>query len=437
MSGLSAIAVILLLGMSAQWIAWRLKLPSILLLLGAGFFAGPEWTGLVDPDALLGDLLFPIVSASVAIILFEGGLGLQFSDLKGHGAVVFRLITVGALVTWVLAGAAAWWLLDLSAGMSILLGAIVIVSGPTVVGPLLRHIHPRGPTSSILTWEGILIDPVGALMAVLVYEGLSLGSLDVAAGHGGMGILLTLLYGGGGGVLGGLLLVQILKHHLVPETLLGPLTLALVVGIFAGTNLLQEESGLLAVTAMGIVAANLAGSGVRAILEFKENLRVLLISALFILLAARLTQEELSVLDWRAFAFLGLLLFVVRPLSVVASAWGSTLTRKERIFLAWICPRGIVAAAVASVFGLALVEQQVPGAEMLLPVVFLVIVGTVVVYGLTAPILARRLGLSMPDPQGCLFVGAHGWARALAKALQECDIEVLMLDTNRPNVRAA
>ncbi len=437
MTGLPALAILLLLGIGAQWLAWRLRLPSILLLLCAGFFAGPEWLGWVDTDRLLGDLLFPLVAAAVGVVLFEGGLGLNLADLKGHGKVVLRLVTVGALVTWALATALAYGLLGLPLGIAVLLGAILIVSGPTVVGPLLRHIHPRGPTGSILTWEGILIDPVGALMAVLVYEGLSLGSLDVAAGHGGVGVLLTLLCGGGGGVLGGLLLVTVLRRHWVPETLLGPVTLALVVGLFAGTNLLQEESGLLAVTAMGVVAANLGGAQVRPILEFKENLRVLLISLLFVLLAARLTREQLSVLDARAFAFLGALLLVVRPLAALVCTWGTTLTWKERVFVAWLCPRGIVAAAVASVFGLALVEQGVPGAEHLLPVVFLVIVGTVVVYGLTAPWLARRLGLSVPDPQGCVFVGAQPWARAMAAALGQLGVEVLLIDTNRHNVRDA
>lgn len=436
------IAALLVLGMAAQWIAWRLKLPSILLLLLFGFFAGPHWFDLGIADLLRRELLFPIVSISVALILFEGGMTLKLSDLKKHGRVVLRLISVGALVTWVLATLAAWGLAGFPFELALLLGAVLIVSGPTVVLPLLRHINPRGRSGAILTWEGIAIDPVGAVLALLVYEGLvSPGGWGQDTGHALLGLLKTAAIGGAGGLAGGWLLVQMLRRYWIPDHLDIPVTLALVVAVFAGTNALQHECGLLAVTVMGIYAANQRHAPVHHILEFKENLRVLLLSSLFILLAARLAtaegMEALGSLDMGVLAFLAALILVVRPLAVWFSTRGSRLSTEEKIFLAWLCPRGIVAAAVASVFGFQLTERGYAGAEMLVPATFVVIVGTVVVYGLTSGLLARRLGLAIPNPQGILFVGATTWVRSLAKALQNEGIQVLLVDANRRNVREA
>jgi NhaP-type Na+/H+ or K+/H+ antiporter len=436
------LAALLVLGMAAQWIAWRLKLPSILLLLLFGFFAGPHWFDLGIADLVRRELLFPVVSLSVALILFEGGMTLKLTDLKKHGRVVLRLISVGALVTWVLATLAAWSLAGFDFELALLLGAILTVSGPTVVLPLLRHINPRGRSGSILTWEGIAIDPVGAVLALLVYEGLvSTGGWGQDTGHALVGLLKTAAIGGAGGLAGGWLLVQMLRRYWIPDHLHIPVTLALVVAVFSGTNALQHECGLLAVTVMGIYAANQSHVSVHHILEFKENLRVLLLSSLFILLAARLAttegMEALGSLDMGVIAFLAALILVVRPLAVWFSTRGSQLSREEKIFLAWLCPRGIVAAAVASVFGFQLTERGYAGAELLMPVTFVVIVGTVVVYGLTSGPVARRLGLAIPNPQGVVFVGASSWVRELAKALQGEGIQVLLVDANRRNVREA
>ncbi len=439
---LLGVAALLVLGMGAQWIAWRLKLPSILLLLVFGFFAGPHWLDLGIADLLRRELLFPVVSVFVALILFEGGMTLKMGDLKQHGRVVIRLISIGALVTWVLATLAAWWLLGFDFELALLLGAILIVSGPTVVLPLLQHINPRGRSGAILTWEGIAIDPVGAVLALLVYEGLvSPGGWGQDTGHALIGLLKTAAIGGAGGLAGGWVVVLLLRRYWLPDYLHSPVTLALVVAVFAGTNALQDECGLLAVTVMGIYAANQHYVSVRHILEFKENLRVVLLSSLFILLAARLATEQgmaaFGGLDLGIVAFVAVLVLVVRPAAVWIATRGAHMSREEKLFLAWLCPRGIVAAAVASVFGFELTERGYAGAELLVPVAFAVIVGTVVVYGLTSGIVARRLGLAIPNPQGILFVGASSWVRELAKILHAEGVPVLLLDANRRNVREA
>jgi len=434
--GILGLAAIVVLGIGAQWLAWRLRLPSILLLLVAGFLAGPEASGLVDPDRLLGSLLFPLVAVSVGVLLFEGGLSLRLPELGDFGRVVLRLVTLGAFVTWVLAAVAAMLLLGLDPSLAILLGAVLTVTGPTVVLPLLRQIRPTGVVGPILKWEGILIDPVGAVLAVLVYEGIVEGTLQGVAGVALFGILKTLLLGGGIGVAAAVALVALLRRFWIPDHLHSPAALALAIAAFAAANAVQHESGLLAVTLMGVVLANQDRVSIRHILEFKENVRVLIISALFIILAARVRLADLRGLDAGAILFVVVLIAIVRPLAVLVSTRGARLQRKERIFLAAMAPRGIVAATVASVFALRL-ETVEPAARTLVPVTFLVIVGTVIVYGLAAAPLARRLGLAVPRPQGILVIGAHPWARALAATLKDQGLGVLLVDTNAANVAAA
>jgi len=430
--GLGSIAV---LGVGAQWLAWRLGLPSILLLLVLGFLAGPV-TGLLDPDALFGELLFPVVSISVGLILFEGGLSLRVRDLRQMGISIWSLVTVGALVTWALAAGASMILLGLELGPSLLLGAILVVTGPTVVGPLLRHIRPVGKVARVAHWEGIVIDPVGASLAVLVFEALPTGfSSDIGAIAKAMGaeMLVTGLVGLVVGGVGALATVVILRRFWVPDFLQSPVLLMLVVAAFAASNVYQAESGLFTVTMMGVFLANQRAVPVKHIIEFKENLRVLLISSLFILLAARVTPGDFRELGWAGPAFVALLILVVRPAAVLVSTLGSSLSRNERIFLAWLAPRGIVAASVASVFALRLGEAG----RGIVPATFLVIVGTVAVYGLTAAPLARRLGLSNPNPQGVVFASAHAGARAIAHAVKAAGFPVLLVDNDRANVNAA
>ncbi|NNF57907.1 MAG: sodium:proton antiporter [Rhodothermaceae bacterium] len=441
---LITIAAVVVLGIGAQWLAWRFRLPSILLLLIFGFVAGPV-TGFIDPATLQGDWLFPFVSLAVGIILFEGGLSLRLDELREVGAAVRNLITIGVVVTGVLAALGAHYLVGFGWNVAIVTGAILTVTGPTVVIPLLRHVRPAGRVGTVAKWEGITIDPIGAILAVLVMEAIILVHEPLAPGEVREGVagklvegmLLEVVVGVGVAILGAAFLVLLLRRRLVPDWLQNPIALMTVVATFALANSLQEEAGLLEATLMGIIMANQKYVSVRRIVEFKEDLRVLLISLLFIVLSARLTLDDLAYVSTGALIFLGGLIFVVRPLAVFLSSLGTRLTWKEQAFLSWMAPRGIVAAAVASLFSFRLQPFFPEDAAGLVPIIFLVIVGTVALYGLTISPVARMLGLALPDPQGVLFIGAHPWARRLAEAIHRRGFRVLLVDANPKNVRAA
>lgn len=439
-----SLALIVVLGVGAQWLAWRVQVPSILLLLLAGIAVGPlaaavlPWhEPLLAPDALLGDLLLPLVSLSVGLILYEGGLTLNLREIREVRSVIRRLVTVGALVTWALAALAARVLLGLEWQLAALLAAILVVTGPTVIGPLLTHIRPQGRVGPVLRWEGIVIDPIGALLAVLIYEAIHVGGFQDAAGATVRALVMTVVVGGGLGAAAAMLLAWLLRHYLIPDSLQNPVSVLLVVLVFVASDQAQHESGLLAATVMGIVLANQRGADVRHIIEFKENLRVLLISALFVLLGARMRTDDFAYLDWRILLFVAFLIAAVRPASVWVATVGSGLTRAERLFLACVAPRGIVAAAVASVFAISLEDAGIVRAGGLVPYTFAVILGTVAFYGLAAGPIARRLGLATTSPQGLLMVGASAWARDVALALHRRGFRILLADTNHGNVRAA
>ena len=442
-SPLLVIAAVVVLGIGAQWLAWRTKFPSILLLLGFGFLAGPI-TGFLPQEALQGNWLFPFASLSVGIILFEGGLTLRFDEFKEVGRAVVNLITIGVLITGVLGAIGAHYLAGFSWEVAVVLGALLTVTGPTVVLPLLRHVRPAGRVGTIAKWEGITIDPIGAILAVLVLEAVILINepAEAAGTHGSVwsalatGLAFELVVGVGVAVLAAGMLIVLLQRRLVPDWLQNPVALMTVVAAFAISNTLQEEAGLLEATLLGIIMANQKYVSVRRIVEFKEDLRVLLISLLFIVLSARLDASAFAImLAPGPLLFLAALMLVIRPLAVAVSSWGTGLTWKEQGFLAWLAPRGIVAAAVASLFSFRLAEFFPADAERIVPVVFLVIVGTVAVYGLTISPLARWLGLAMPDPQGILFIGAQGWVRKVASVLQDLGVRVSLVDANARNVR--
>lgn len=430
------IALIVMLGIAAQWLAWFIRIPSILVLLVFGIAAGPL-TGLIDPDAVFGKTLLPMVSLAVAVILFEGGLSLRLEDLRGQGAVINRLVLTGTFVTWLLGALAARYILGFATPLAILLGAILIVTGPTVIIPLLRQIRPSRDVACVLRWEAIVTDPLGAVFAVLVFEAMAGGRFHELHGLAALGLLRSVLAGGTTGLAAGYVLIRLLRRYLVPDFMQNAVTLLMVLGAYTLSNLVQPESGLLAVTLMGAFISNRGGMDIGHIVEFKENLRVLLISVLFIVLAARLKVQGLSHIALESLAFTGALIVVVRPLAVLISTLGSSLSWAERAFVALVAPRGIVAAAVASVFALRLsAAGETEGAE-LLSVTFFVIIATVVFYGLGAGVFARILGVAEARPWGFLIIGASPWVQDMAAALQEEGVKVVLVDTNHGSVRAA
>ena len=422
--------------LGCQWLAWRLKLPAILFLLLTGILIGPV-LGWLDPQTLFGPLLMPLVSLAVALILFEGSLTLHLSEWREIGSVVHRLVTIGALSTWAVITLATHWLLGFDWLLALLFGTLTLVTGPTVIVPMLRVVRPKASIATILRWEGIVIDPIGALLAVVVYSFI----IARAAGDGLSHSLLTfagvIICGSVFGIVGGWALGNVLRRQWLPEYLHSLATLAAVLGIFIAANQIMHESGLLAVTLMGMWMANMKGVDVRHILHFKENLSVLLISGLFILLAARLDLNAMLALGPAVLVLLLIIQFIARPLNVLLSTAGSKLNWRERTLLAWIAPRGIVAAAVSAIFAIRLDEAGHEGALLLVPLTFAVIIGTVVLQSATARPLARLLKVAEPPPSGFLIVGANGPARVIAKALQQLGIRVLLTDSNWENIRAA
>jgi len=434
------LACILALGIAAQWVAWRFRLPAIVLLLLFGVLLGKLPGSEPSPEG--DELFFALVSLAVGIILFEGGLSLNFREIKETSGAVFRLVSVGLIITWLLTAWFAFSVAGFTPQMAILLGALLTVSGPTVILPLLRHVQPVRRIGSLAKWEGIVNDPIGAVIAALVFEVVLHQSHDNIASDSILSFAITLVYALVLSGLGALLLLQMLRRYWVPDYLQNPVILAFVVLLFAVSNSLQEESGLVTVTLLGVMLANQRGVAIRHVVEFKENLRVLLISTLFIVLSSRLTldMKALSTLGWQSVAFVALLIAVVRPVSVFIATFGSGLSWQERALLSWIHPRGIVAAAVSSLFALSLIDAKhplAPEADRFVLITFFVIVATVTVYGLTLAPLARWLGLSGENPQGVLFAGASPMVREIASALQKEGFPVLMVDTNLRNNAAA
>lgn len=430
------LALILGAGMVAQWLAWRAQIPSIIALLVAGLLLGPV-TGFLNPDDLLGGTLFPLVSLAVAVILFEGGLDLPPRELRNTGTVVRRLITVGAVITFLISWYGAREIFGLSDQAAIVLGAVLVVTGPTVVGPLLQFVRPVGPVGPILRLEGVLIDPIGATAALIAFEivvkDTTDGALTTVAGV----VLLTIAVGAGIGFAAAVVLDTALRRFLIPDQLTVPITFAFVVASFVAANEVQDEAGLLAVTVMGMYLARRESSTIRQVLEFNENLKTLLISVLFILLAARIEPDALRDVALPSLLFIALLVFVARPVSVLVSTLRTSLSWRERLFLMTMAPRGIVAAAVSAIFAIRLAEEGITDATKIAPIVFLVIIGTIVVYGFLAGPAARALGLAEAQANGVLIAGSHAVARGLAGELAKWDVKTLLVDTDPYNVTRA
>lgn len=429
--GLSLVVILSVLArLSAVW----LRVPPIVPLLIVGVAVGISGLGLIDPSELLGSALSPAVEIAVGIILFEGALGLKREELgSGVSRAVVRLITIGVAVTWILASLSIALILDIPQQIAILIGATVIVSGPTVVLPILDFIGPTTRVRRVLKWEGILIDPIGAILAVIVF-----GSFDNDSGGRFQLIELftSLGVGVGIGALGALLLMPILGTRRLPGRDKVAATLMLVVASFAVANWIMDDSGLVATIVMGVALANQTRVRIEQVAEFKETLVPILVGILFVLLAANVEVSQVVDLGWKGLLVVAILIFVARPLAALSLA-GLPFNGREIAFFGSMAPRGIVAASAASAFGLDLASRNVPGAEYIIPVTFLVIVCTVVYYSLIGPVLARTLGLAGEHRPTLLMVGAPSWALNVGQGLSKAGAEVLVWTESEKEARAA
>ncbi len=419
---LSAVGVI---GLGCQWLAWRLRLPAILFLLLAGLIVGPfmQW---LKPDQILGNLLFPLVSLAVAVILFEGSLTLNFKEIRGVSGSVWSIVSIGAIISWAATSVATHYFLGFTWELAMLFGSLTVVTGPTVIVPLLRTVRPNSTLANILRWEGILIDPLGALFVVMVYEFIvshsAVNSMEVFGTIIAVGVIL--------GVASGAAVATVLRRAWLPEYLQPFAVLMVVLGVFSVSNHIESEAGLLTVTVMGMWLANAKDINIQQILHFKEHLTILLITGLFIFLAARISLDDFAALGSGALLLFVFMQLVSRPLSIFLSTMRSNLNLKDKLFLSWVAPRGIVAASISSLFAIKLTEYGVDGASLLVPMTFMVIIGTVVLQSATARPMAIALGVAEPAPRGFLLIGANRVAREIGQALARYDRRVLMTDSN-------
>jgi len=431
------IALVGILGIGAQWIAWRTGWPAIVLMLAAGFLVGPV-LGIMDPEAAFGDLLDPMISIGVALILFEGGLSLDFRELKKIGGGLGRLVFLGVPLGWLLGSLACYYIAGLVWPVAILLAGILVVTGPTVVLPLLRQSAVQPRPAALLKWESIVNDPLGALCAVIAYEYFRLSSQE-----GGFAfevipqIALAAILAAGLGYAAAWLIAWSFPRGYVPEFLKVPVLLVVIVATFVLCNSIEHESGLVAVTVMGVALANMHVSSLRSIHPFKQNVAVLLVSGIFILLSASLELEDLRYFDWRTGAFLAALILLVRPATILLSLAFSDIPWKERLFLAWIAPRGIVLVAISGLFALRLNELGYADGSILIGLSFGVVVATIVTSGFTTDLAARLLGVKGAERPGLLIVGATQWSIALARQMDELGTPVMLTDSSWSKLKPA
>lgn len=447
------LAGIIILGILAQWVAWKFKIPAILPLILLGLFVGPfstlfsddgnkwiepVWNG--QQGLFPGESLFNFVSLSIALILFEGGMTLKKDEIKSVGPVIYKLITLGAFVTMITGGIAAHFIIGLNWPLSFLFSSLIIVTGPTVITPILRNLPLKKDISTILKWEGILIDPIGALVAVLVFEFIRIGgdhgteyTKETVVEFGkilviGLSIGFTSAY----------VFANALKQRLIPHYLLNVISLAMVLGVFVLSDLFAHESGLLAVVIMGMVLGNMKLDALKDVLYFKETISILLISILFILLSANINLSDLELIyNSNSLILFAIVVLIIRPLGVFLSSRKSSLVINEKIFISWVGPRGIVAAGIASLFGLKLTMQGVENANYITPLVFMIVLGTVLLNATTAKLMARFTGVLLKKSEGILIVGASAPARLIATYLKNNNRRVVLIDSNRTSIQTA
>ena len=446
------LAGIIILGILAQWFAWKFKIPAILPLILIGLLVGPiaaeflseDGTKWIEPiwngkEGLFpGESLFYFVSLAISIILFEGGLTLKLSEIKNVGPVITKLITLGSLVTFFAAAVAAHYVFNLSWEISFLFSALIIVTGPTVITPILRNIPLKKDISAVLKWEGILIDPIGALVAVLVFEFISVEGGGEFTKTALIEFGKIVLFGSTFGFTFAHAMNFIINKKWVPHYLLNVFALASVLGVFVLSDSFAHESGLLAVVVMGMVLGNSKSDYLKELLYFKESLSVLLISILFILLAANINIDDLLLIyNWKTAVLFAIVVFVIRPIGVFLSTKGSSLKLNEKLFISWVGPRGIVAAGIASLFGLKLAKNGVVGAEYITPLVFMIVLGTVLLNATTARFFAKIVGVFLKSSEGILIVGASQVSRLIGRYLEDNERHVVLIDSNQTNIQEA
>lgn len=427
---------ILFIGIASQWIAWRFRLPAIVVMSVAGLLIGPLF-GWIDPKDVFDNLFQPIISAAVAIILFEGSLNLDFREIKTVRQPIRRIVTLGAFIAWVFGSLAAHYMAGLSLTVAFVIGGLFIVTGPTVILPLLRQAKLKPRTAAILKWEGIVVDPFGALLALFAFEFIkfltgtvSIGSLLVFLAASLFAVVLGTLFGVGLG--------KALEKGRIPEYLKSPVMFVAVITCFTIADEMMHETGLLAVTAMGIVMANMHISSIRDMRHFKENISILLISTIFVMLTASLTTDTLiEIFNVRIIAFVILMLFIVRPLSIWLSTIGTDMTNQEKILVAWIAPRGIVALTVSGYFAESLLKAGYEDAALLTPLTFALVFSTVVAHGFSIGWLAKKLDLSSTDKPGVLLIGGNAFTAKLGQTMQELNIPVLVADESWQRLNTA
>ncbi len=424
--------IVLAAGLASQWVAWRIKLPAIVVLIAVGLVLGPG-TGVVTLTMSQSEIT-ELIGLGVAIILFEGGMDLKLAEFRRVGHGIGRLTIVGPPVAWGLGSLAAHYIGGMNWPVATVLAAILVVTGPTVILPLLRQARLNKESASLLKWEGIVNDPIGVLLAVLTFQYLTTGGgWERTAVGVGAAIAAALVLGG----LGGYAIGWLYRRGGVPEHLKAPILLVLVLVVYWVSNLVQHEAGLLSVTLMGLVIGNMKLVGLEALHSFKAHLTVVLLSVLFIVIPSQLQASQLQLLDWRIALFVAAVVLVVRPLTIAISTLGAPMRREDKLLLGWIAPRGIVAAATAGIFGPALVAEGYADAALLLPVTFAVIIATVLAHGLSISHVARRLGLAAEAANGLMIVGASPWSCALGAALKKLGLEVLVVDGAYHHLKAA
>ncbi|ALS98141.1 cation:proton antiporter [Lacimicrobium alkaliphilum] len=418
------VLIILSAGIASQWLAAQLRLPAIVVLIASGVMLGPV-TGVIELGLSQTELT-ELIGLGVAIILFEGGMDLKLSEFRRMGHGIRRLTILGPPLGWLFGGLAAHYIAGLSWPVAWVLGAILVVTGPTVILPLLRQAKLNQESASLLKWEGIVNDPIGVLLAVLTFQYFTLADTGLVQTLTGMGaaIFAAALFGG----LGGWLTGWLYRRGSVPVHLKAPMLMVLVLIAYWASNLIQHEAGLLTVTVMGVVIGNMNLVERESLQHFKENLTVILLSVLFIIIPSQLKFSQLDEINWQVLAFVLVVLLIIRPLTIFLATLGGAIRKQDKLLLAWIAPRGIVAAASAGIFGPALVSAGYADAEKLLPIVFLIIIVTVLAHGLTLGNLARKLGLAAQSENGLLIIGASRWTQVLAQALKKLNIDVLVAD---------